>query len=101
MMTKTRKKLNDFFAYTGVPQTWLARQIGIKKDSLYAITSGRVFIPKKYWSKFIEHTMGYVLLEDLVADYVANEMKKLGIVTIKEGENGKSWIVSLKASPKL
>lgn len=97
---KTSKKLKQYFEYAGVRQCWFAKRIGVPPTFVSAILAERNFPTKKHWEALISQTMGYVTLEDLVADFIAIEMKKLGLVEVRERANGKSWVLTLKAPSK-
>lgn len=93
---KTKKRLEEYFEYTGVQKNWFARKIGMPRSMLYRVVAGILPIPRKYWPKMIEFSQGFVKSEHLIADHLEHHFQDFPLVEIQEMEGEGKWIISAK-----
>ncbi len=94
---KIKRKFKEYFIETGVQKVWLARKLGITPASMWTLCAGKKPVPRKYWERLVEHTRGFITLEDLVHDQLEYEAKKIGIINIKQTSPTNEWIITLKS----
>lgn len=100
MDRKIGKKLETYFKETGVQKIWFAARLGISSSMIWQIMSGNSTLPHKYWQKAIEHSRGYVTIEDLMNDHIFFILRKNPYARVKQNRAGDSWTINIKSFSK-